>query len=239
MFKDCNNLATVTIGGTLDAINADAFTECSTLSTLNIPGSIGTIGALTSLNLTSLNISGHVGTISANAFDDCTKLSSVTFESGSQDLHIGFQDHSSDKGTFYDSPFTYISLDRELVYDYDDLDTWDEGIFATPNYDNDDPVVTVTLGTNVKTILPWMFSCVRMQKVEIPTSVTYIGKRAFSYCYILTEVTCMTTTPPTLGEDVFLDSPDKNNNLLDIKVPYDCVQKYKSAWNQYSHRIGW
>ncbi len=354
MFDGCGNLATVTIDGTLDAINVDAFTGCSNLSTLNISGSVGSIGdgAFDSFNLTSLNISGHVGTIGANAFDDnddmtsftvtgtgsigtigakafddcdaltvdikgpvdrvcsyafsdcdaittlsiragvvedyayedmdglisatlygatvgsyvfydcnnlqtlvidggvnkignnafdqCNSLSSVTFESGSQDLHIGFQDQSSDVGTFYDSPLTYIYLDRQLVYDYDDLDTWDEGIFASPNYDNDEfPVVTVTLGNNVKTITPWMFSGVRMQKVEIPNSVTYIGDMAFSYCYILTEVSCKNTTPPTLGNDVFLDSPDKNNNSLDIKVPYDFVQSYKSVWNQYSHRIGW
>ena len=258
-FEDCDAL-TVDIQGPVDRVCSYAFSDCDAITTLSIRAGVvddyayedmdglnsatlygATVGSYVFYdcdNLETLVIDGGVTFIGNNAFDDCTKLSSVTFESGSQDLHIGFQDHSSDVGTFYDSPLTYISLDRELVYDYDDLDTWDEGIFASPNYDNDEfPVVTVTLGNNVKTILPWMFSGVRMETVEIPTSVTYIGKRAFSYCYILTEVSCRNTTPPTLGEDVFLNDKDKYNNNLTIKVPYVSGDEYREKWSQYEHKV--
>ena len=258
-FEDCDAL-TVDIQGPVDKVCSYAFSDCDAITTLSIrAGEVenyayedmdgltsatlygATVGSYVFYdcdNLETLVIDGGVTFIGNNAFDYCTKLSSVTFESGSQDLHIGFQDHSSDVGTFYDSPLTYIYLDRELVYDYDDLDTWDEGIFATPNYDNDEfPVVTVTLGNNVKTILPWMFSGVRMQKVEIPTSVTYIGKEAFSYCYILTEVSCRNTTPPTLGEDVFLNDKDEYNNNLTIKVPYVSGDEYREKWSQYKHKV--
>jgi hypothetical protein len=192
------------------------------------------------VRMQQLTIPASVTTIGNNAFDECRNLSRVTFESGSQELHIGFQDHSSDKGTFFDSPLTYINLDRELVYDYDDLDYWDEGIFATDYTDDkdDDPVVTVTLGTNVKTILPWMFSGVRMEKVEIPTSVTEIRKQAFYNCYRLTEVSCRNTTPPTLGEDVFYNDKDEYNNNLLIKVPYGSSgNKYREMWSQYAHCV--
>ena len=191
------------------------------------------------VRMQQLTIPASVTTIGNNAFDECRNLSRVTFESGSQELHIGFQDHSSDKGTFFDSPLTYINLDRELVYDYNDLDYWDEGIFATDYTDDedDDPVVAVTLGTNVKTILPWMFSGVRMQTIEIPTSVTYIGKEAFYNCYLLTEVSCMKITPPTLAEDVFYNDKDEYNNNLLIKVPYVSGNEYREKWNQYEPKI--
>ena len=191
------------------------------------------------VRIQQLTIPASVTTIGNNAFDECRNLSRVTFESGSQELHIGFQDHSSDKGTFFDSPLTYINLDRELVYDYDDLDYWDEGIFATDYTDDkdDDPVVTVTLGTNVKTILPWMFSGVRMEKVEIPTSVTEIRKQAFYNCYRLTEVSCRNNTPPTLGEDVFYNDKDKYNNNLTIKVPYLRGDAYREKWSQYAAKV--
>ena len=91
----------------------------------------------------------------------------------------------------------------------------------------------------MKTILPWMFSGVRMETVEIPNSVTYIGKRAFSYCYILREVSCRNTTPPTLGEDVFLNDKDQYNNNLTIKVPYNSniYNEYCSKWSQYSPKV--
>ena len=191
------------------------------------------------VRIQQLTIPASVTTIGNNAFDECRNLSSVTFESASQDLHIGFQDHSSDKGTFFDSPLTYINLDRELVYDYDDLDYWDEGIFATDYTDDkdNDPVVIVTLGTNVKTILPWMFSGVRMENVEIPTSVTEIRKQAFYNCYRLTEVSCRNNTPPTLGEDVFYNDKDKYNNNLLIKVPYLRGDAYKEKWSQYATKV--
>ena len=191
------------------------------------------------VRIQQLTIPASVTTIGNNAFDECRNLSSVTFESGSKELHIGFQDHSSDKGTFFDSPLTYINLDRELVYDYDDLDYWDEGIFATDYTDDkdNDPVVIVTLGTNVKTILPWMFSGVRMETVEIPTSVTEIRKQAFYNCYRLTEVSCRNNTPPTLGEDVFYNDEDKYNNNLLIKVPYLRGDAYREKWSQYAAKV--
>ena len=261
VFNDCDMLATVNVTGTVGTVSSYAFSDCDAVTTLAIPATTveayayedmdgllsATLYGTTVGNhvfydcnyLQTLVIDGGVTSIGNNAFDQCNRLSSVTFESSSEVLHIGFQDETSDKGTFYDSPLTSISLDRELVYDYDDLDYWDEGIFATPNYDDDDPVVTVTLGSNVKTILPWMFSGVRMETVEIPNSVTYIGKRAFSYCYILREVSCRNTTPPTLGEDVFLNDKDQYNNNLTIKVPYNSniYNEYCSKWSQYSPKV--
>ena len=108
-----------------------------------------------------------------------------------------------------------------------------------PSYNDEKLTTTVEIGTNVKTILPWMFSCVRMKKIEIPNSVTYIGEGAFSYCYILTEVSCKNTTPPTLGKNVFYNDRDENNNNLLIKVPYTptVFEKYRSKWSQYYNRM--
>jgi hypothetical protein len=258
-FDDCDAL-TLDIQGPVDRVGTYAFSDCDAITTLSIRANVvedyayedmdglktatlygATVGNYVFYDCNSLQtlvVDGGVNSIGNNAFEKCNKLSSVTFNSGSQDLHIGFQDYSiSDKGTFYDSPLTNIDLDRQLVYDYDDLNSWDEGIFASQYYDDEDLKVTVTLGLNVKTILPWMFSGVRMEKLEIPNSVTHIGDRAFSYCYILTEVSCRNTTVPTLGNDVFLNDRDKYNNNLLIKVPYISGNEYRSKWSQYEHKI--
>jgi hypothetical protein len=329
----------VTIGGTLDAINVDAFSGCSKLSTLNISGSVGAIGdgAFDGFNLTSLNISGHVGTIGANAFDDndkmtsftvtgsvgtigasafedsdklatvsitgtvdrvcsyafsdcdavttlairanvveayayedmdgltsatlygatvgngvfydcnalqtvvidggvneigndafdgCNKLTSVTFEGSSTNLRLGFQDGTlSDKGPFYDSPLTYINLNRQIDYIYDNLDATDEGVFANVNTSTP---ATVVLGENVKAIHNWMFYGVPISTLTIPASIDAIGKEAFGNNSHLTKITCEGSTPANLDSEPFTST-----NLQGIYIPSGSIGSYRFKWNRY------
>lgn len=187
--------------------------------------------------LQTVVIDGGVNSIGDDAFYNCDELSSVTFNESANKLIIGYQPSiTDDLGTFYQSPLATINLYREIeptaTYK-EQLDAWDMGIFTNKHYDDDDLTTTVTLGANVKTIWPWMFSCVRMQNVTIPASVTSIGKEAFSYCYILTEVTCEGTTPPTLGENVFY----KSSELERISVPSGSSSDYNSKWSQYSSKL--
>ena len=342
MFESCGNLATVTIGGTLDAINVDAFSGCSKLSTLNISGSVATIGdgAFDGFNLTSLNISGHVGTIGANAFDDndkmtsftvtgsvgtigasafedsdklatvsitgtvdrvcsyafsdcdavttlairanvveayayedmdgltsatlygatvgngvfydcnalqtvvidggvnsigneafdgCSKLTSVTFEGSTTNLRLGFQDGTlSDKGPFYDSPLTYINLNRQIDYIYDNLDATDEGVFANVNTSTP---ATVVLGENVKAIHNWMFYGVPISTLTIPASINAIGKEAFGGNSRLTTITCKGSAPATL------DSAPFPSSVTAIYVPAGAVDEYQLYWDEYYDKI--
>ncbi len=72
------------------------------------------------------------------------------------------------------------------------------------------------------------------KNVTIPNSVTSIVDLAFAYCSSLTSVTCLANTPPSLGSDVFYNTP--SNKTLNV----NCGLKddYISSWTDfYSYNI--
>ena len=73
-----------------------------------------------------------------------------------------------------------------------------------------------------------------MLSVTIGDRITSIGDQAFNYCTKLKSVTCLATTPPTLGSGAFDSTPD-----CPIYVPAESVDAYKAAegWRNYDSRI--
>ncbi len=200
--------------------------------------------------ITSLKIPGTVMEIKDNAFYNCTTLASVRFEAGTENLTIGFQPGTDERGPFYQSPLTNIYVNRELVASETYAaarDQWDEGIFSTSF---DDAVVTVILQGNVKTISDYMFAGVQMETIWIPREVETICKGAFYYCSSLYGMTLAHTGPPTLIEDenggafkgTLLNDANLDNNerwiALEDGSPEN-LQNFKSAhnWVNYAYII--
>lgn len=76
--------------------------------------------------------------------------------------------------------------------------------------------------------------CTRMEYITLPASITNIGYQAMNVNQALTSITCLATTPPTLGISAF----DYTNDCP-IYVPADSVNAYKTAnrWFSYADRI--
>lgn len=71
--------------------------------------------------------------------------------------------------------------------------------------------------------------------VTLPSTVTSIGMGAFGECFALESFTVNATTPPTLGDDVFMDL----TTIPTIYVPAGSVGAYKIAagWSTYADKI--
>ena len=167
------------------------------------------------LPITSIAIPGNVTEIKDYAFYNCKSLTDLTFADGTSDLTIGFQPSSDQRGPFYQSPLTRVTVNRNLVHSKAyaaACDDDDEGIFSTERNSQN---TTVTLGSQVKTIPEFTFSKLPVNSIVIPGTVAAIDNDAFTTCTKLTSVTIEAGDEPlTIGYNTpgnddgpFIDCP--------------------------------
>ena len=162
--------------------------------------------------LESAVIGNGVTSIGLSAFDDCNALTSVT---------IGNDVTSIGNGAFASCGFASITIPNSVT-------NIGSSVFASCN-----GLTSVTIGNNVTSIGNNAFaSCNGLTSINIPDGVTSIGESAFNDCYGLTSITCLATTPPTLGDYAF-----DGTNGCPIYVPSESVTAYETAWSRYEDRI--
>ena len=97
-------------------------------------------------------------------------------------------------------------------------------------------LTSVTIPYSVSSINSSLFSsCTSLSSITIPHTVSSISYSVFSGCTSLTSVTVESSSPPSLGTDVF----NNTNQSLVIYVPSGSVENYKAArgWSTYASRI--
>lgn len=73
--------------------------------------------------------------------------------------------------------------------------------------------------------------CQSLSAITIPANVTSIGDQAFFNNIALTEIVCLSATPPTLGgNNVFTVNPDATMPARTLYVPVGSKAKYETDW---------
>ena len=196
----------------------------TTIITANIPETVtyqGTTYSVTFIgygafrdcsSLTSITIPNSVTSIGNNAFENCSSLTSVTIPNSVTSIGSNaFRNCSS--LTSVTIPNSVTSIEGFTFYSCSSL-------------------TSVTIPNSVTSIRTSVFNnCSSLTSITIPNSVTSIGSSAFYGCDGLTSVTCLANTPPSLGGNVFYNTP--SNKTLNV----NCGLKddYISSWTDFYH----
>ena len=222
-FYGCSDLKSITIPKNVSEIKLCAFYDCASLKSITIPKSVSGIEAYAFYgcsSLTSVTIPDNVIKIEYGVFRNCSGMKSFSGKFASDDNRCLIVDGALN--SFAPAGLTTYTIPNEVTV---------IGVGAFEGYSK---LTSVTIPDSVTEIEFMAFSgCSALNSITIPKGVTFIDEYAFEDCASLTSVYCMPTTPPEIGEEVFINhSPD-----LTIFVPKGCAAKYKAQWSEWENMI--
>ncbi len=199
-FEDCVLLTKITFNEGLVSIGKESFKNCKSLQSLLLPQSLATIGEAAFEDcekLLSVNVPAAVKEVSKSAFYSCKSLTDIKLEEGVKELEkdafkgcqslqkivIPSTVTSIAKTAFTDC--TGLSEIAWLPAAYGDIKKAEEGPFAIVATQ----IKSFTFGEAV-TRVP-MQLCANMTgltEINLPASVTTVGKKAFAGCTALSKV---------------------------------------------------
>lgn len=228
-FSGCSSLTSINIPKKVTELN-DLFPNCSSLRSITFEKglqlkSIESEGYTNTLfayctALTSIEIPASVETIKGCIFNNCSSLTSVTFEKGSQLKYIVGGSYSSSAVfenckalTSIEIPASVEAMGHEIF----------ENCSSLTN-------VTFEKGSRLRSIEGSAFvNCNALISIEIPVSVETIGGMCYN-CINLANIYCYPSTPP------ILDYLSCKNFVL--YVPSQSIDAYKnSSWSKYYSSI--
>lgn len=208
-FFGCFNLKSVTINDSVKTLSYRSFFNCNKLTSVTIGSGVTSIGNdafWNCLSLTSIDIPSNVETIGSSALGSCTSLTSVTIPSSVTSIgNDAFVDSLIHTDNFINNSSATGYPWGAIIYDT----AQDDGLYI---------LGTTVVGCNEN-----------VTNVTIPSSITNIGNEAFLDCSSLSEITCLGTTAPTLGSNVFMGLPTNGT------LTYPCESDY-STWLS---ELGW
>ena len=250
-FTNSQQLASVSMPGTIKFIGRSAFSSDTLLSSITIPSSVDSIASYAFMyctGLTSLAIPCSVKTICHHAFAGCKGVTSVivdsentTFDSrdncnaiietASNTLVAGFNNTvipssvtSIGNGAFALSSLTSIDIPNAITSIGDNAFEF-SGLTSI-----DIPNSVTSIGDNA-------FKSSGLTTIVIPESVTKIGRAVIEYTEIRS-MTCFAVTPPDIV-CVFNEYERHRYDELTLYVPMESLEAYRAheEWGKIKHIV--
>ena len=223
-FRNCSNLAAVTLPDNLEKIGTYAFDHCTSLSSITLPDGVTEIGmsAFNNTNLTSITLPTSLSIIGAYAFSG-TGITSVYIPATVNSIGAGY----TNSNIFHNcTALESIVIDADNPY-YDSRDNCN-AIIRKSNNELISGCKNTVIPSTVTAIRDYAFyGCTGLTSITIPGAVTSIGNQAFYNCTGLTEMTVEATTPPTLGNNAFQNV----STNIPVYVPCEALATYQNYNN--------
>ena len=223
-FGNCYYLENVSFGNKVTTIEASAFYQCD-LKSLSLPATVTRLNSYAfqgNKNLTSVELSSSITDLGTNPFADCISLVSFT----------GNNSFITSNGRCLAKNGHLISFAAATTGAFQ----IPSGITSIDTYAMSQArVSSVIFPSSLKTIGDdAMFSCPNLTSLTIPAAVTSIGRYSFAYCTNLTSVTMQGSTPPTLGDNAFIDNGNPQPLMpvgCKLRIPGTAASDYFAATN--------
>lgn len=195
-------------------IDSNTFSGCTSLTSVYIENSVKEIGYYAFEKCTSLTeivIPESITNIGQYAFKGCSSLTEIVIPDS-----VGFISN----GCLYNcSSLTSVTIGSGVT---------SIGLVAFKGCTS---LTSVTIPDSVTRIGSSFNNCSGLTSVTIGSGITSIGDSAFDGCSRLTEITCLATTAPTLGTDIFVNLPSQGTLYVPQGSDYSTWTSILTTWN--------